>query len=175
MRFVVDCHDPIGQDRLEHMGYLAIGPDRSATRWFPAEAGASRHFGRFAASLEAMVLQSARLVPVPWEDALEAFLARAASTPLRWWLYGSAARALRGAPADPGDIDVHVDDALLVGRIFDDLLVTPVERMEGWVAPWTGRAFDHAIIKWIADPPFRPPALEVVRWRGYEVPVVASG
>ena len=113
--------------------------------------------------------------PVPWENALEAFLARAAGTPLRWWLYGSAARALRGEPADPGDIDVHVDEALLAGSIFDDLLVTPVERMEGWVAPWTGRAFDHAIIKWIADPPFRPPALEVVRWRGYEVPVVAGG
>jgi hypothetical protein len=175
VRFVVDCHDPIGQDRLEHMGYLAIGPDRFATRWFPAEAGASRHFGRFAASLEAMVLQSARLVPVPWGDALEAFLARAAGTPLRWWLYGSAARGLRGEPADPGDIDVHVDDALVAGRIFDDLLVTPVERMEGWVAPWTGRAFDHAIIEWIADPPFRPPTLEVVRWRGYEVPVVAGG
>ena len=47
--------------------------------------------------------------------------------------------------------------------------------MEGWVAPWTGRAFDHAIIEWIADPPFRPPALDVWRWRGYEVPVAGSG
>ena len=81
----------------------------------------------------------------------------------------------RGEPADPGDIDVHVGDALLAGRMFDDLLVTPVEPMEGWVAPWTGRAFDHAIIEWIADPPFRPPALDVVVWRGYEVPVVAGG
>ena len=56
VRFVVDCYDPISQDRLEHVGYLAIGPDRFATRWFPAEAGALRHFGCFAASLEAMVL-----------------------------------------------------------------------------------------------------------------------
>ncbi len=78
-----------------------------------------------------MVLQSARLERVPWEEALLEFLRRVDGTPLQWWLYGSGALAVRGLAIEPADIDIHVSDAALTGRIFDDVLVTPVERMHG--------------------------------------------
>lgn len=108
-----------------------------------------------------------------------------------WWLYGSAALAVRGRAVRPGDIDIHVDDASALGRLLDDWLVTPVERMRGWVAAEHGRAFQGAVVEWIARPdpaqddpaapreqgPLIEPRIEVVRWRGHAVrvpPVAAS-
>jgi hypothetical protein len=54
-RFVVATRDPIYQDRLEHLGYLGIGDDRFATRWFRHSPSVPRHYGHFAASIEQMV------------------------------------------------------------------------------------------------------------------------
>lgn len=184
-RFIVATEDPLAQDRLVHMGYLAIGNERFATRWFPPSANVRRYYDRFAASIEQMVLHSARLVPVPWEEALREVLHRVENTDLQWWIYGSAALALRGLPIEPGDIDIHVSDAAQTGRIFDDLLVTPVERMNGWVAMYTGRAFCHATIEWLSEPhakhdtrsapheqgPFVADHIETVQWREHVVRV----
>lgn len=107
-----------------------------------------------------------------------------------WWLYGSAALAVRGLAVAPGDIDVHVDDAFALGRVLDDWLVTPVERMTGWVAAEHGRAFNGAVVEWIARPdpalddrsaqreqgPLIASEIEVVRWRGHalRVPPLAA-
>jgi hypothetical protein len=184
-RFVVSTLDPVSQDRLEHLGYLGIGGDLFATRWFPDGPSIPRYYERFAASIESMVLQSARLVPIPWEEALEVFLRRVAGSKLTWWLYGSAAVAVRGIEISPGDIDISVDEPYLAGEIFDDLLVTPVEELDGWVARYVGRAFDAAIIEWTSDPhadndgPARPgefgpnvaPLIENIEWHGRQIGV----
>lgn len=184
-RFTVATADSLAQDRLVHMGYLPIAEARFATRWFPQSANVRRYYDRFAASIKQMVLQSARLVPVPWEDALREFLRRVETTDLDWWIYGSAALAVRGLPIEPGDIDIHVNDAALTGRIFDDLLVTPVERMNAWVATYTVRAFCHVTIEWLSEPnakhdsrsapheqgPFIADQIETVQWREHVVPL----
>ncbi|HWK25623.1 MAG TPA: hypothetical protein VNS09_03620 [Solirubrobacter sp.] len=185
VRFVVTTDAPLYQDRLVHMGYERVSNERCATRWFAPSPELPRYFARFAASIEPMVLQSARLVRVPWEEALLEFLRRVEGSGLDWWLYGSAALAVRGLDIEPGDLDINVSDAHAAGRVFDDLLVTPVERMHGWAANYTGRAFCHAIIEWIAEPlaehddasapneqgPLIAERLEVVRWRGHRVRV----
>jgi hypothetical protein len=119
-RFVVTTSDPLYQERLEHLGYPAIDGARFATVWFPWSPSVPAYHERFAASIEAMVLQSARLVPVPWEDALLALIMRLNATDIRWWLYGSAALAVRGFEVEPGDIDINVSDAKLAARICDD-------------------------------------------------------
>jgi hypothetical protein len=65
------------------------------------------------------------------------------------------------------------------------VLVTPVERMDGWVANYVGRAFCHAVIEWLSEPradlddpaapseqgAFIEPHLETVHWRGYAIRV----
>jgi hypothetical protein len=114
-RFVVLAFDPVSQDRLERLGYLGVGGDRFATRWFADSPGVPVHCERFAASIGEMVLQSAGLVAVPWEGALLEFLRRVEGSALRWWLYGSAALAVRGIEVLPGDIDINVSDAYLAG------------------------------------------------------------
>jgi hypothetical protein len=60
--------------------------------------------------------------------------------------------AIRGLPVAPRDVDLKIDDAWLAGRLLDDLLVAPVERVHGWTARIIGRAFEHATIEWHAQP-----------------------
>jgi hypothetical protein len=184
-RFVIACEDPLYKDRFAHMGYQPVGDDRYATNWFPRSADVARYYQRFAASIDGMVRQSARLAPVPWEAALLDVLRRTEGTGLTWWLYGSGALAVRGLAVEPGDLDFHVDDAFLAGRIFDDVLVTPVMHMDGWVADYTGRAFSHAIIEWLSAPraelddasapheqgPFIASHLETVQCQGHRIQV----
>ncbi len=184
--FVVATEQPVYQDRIVHMGWVSAGNGLFVRR-LAAVADVDRIFDNFARHLEEMVLQSARLRPVPWQHALEEFLVRVDGSDLNWWLYGSGALAVRGIDVDPGDLDFVVDDAELAGSIFSDLLVEPVTRLDGWVAEWGGRAFDGALFEWIADahpsgaaqPHEQEPAaaahLETIRWRGYpvRVPVLA--
>ena len=73
-RFVIATSDPLYHDRLEHLGYLGIGESRFATAWFSRSPSTPAYYERFAASIEQMVLQSARLVLVPWEDALRRYV-----------------------------------------------------------------------------------------------------
>jgi hypothetical protein len=183
VRFAIATADPVAGECLPHVRYLATRPGRFATRWFPPDA--RRLYERFAASSGPMVRQCARLERAPWEDALEEALRRLENAGFAWWLYGSAALAVRGIPVAPADIDLHVGDPFAAGRLFDDVLVTPVERLDGWAAAYVGRAFHGAVVEWLAEPhaglddpddphehgPFVADRLETVRWRGHDVRV----
>lgn len=171
------------QDRLLHIGFASSREGRFA-RSLSASGDVWRTHRNFAQHLEEILLQSARLHPVPWEDTLDLFLRRVEGTSLRWFLYGSAALALRGIDVGPGDLDFHVNDAHLAGSIFEDLLVEPVTTMTGWIADCGGRAFAGCLFEWMAgahaevDEPMPheqgPKALsclESVRWRNWSVPV----
>jgi hypothetical protein len=72
-----------------------------------------------------------------------------------WWLTGSAALAVRGAPIEPGDIDLvcGVSDAVALGGVFSDALVEPVAPAASEsISEWWGRAFCGARIEWIGGP-----------------------
>jgi hypothetical protein len=182
-KYVVTTDNPVYQDRLAHMGFMRTGLD-SFERSFAASRSVPRIHANFARHLEKMVRQSARLDPVPWEEALTEFLRRAEGTGLVWFLSGSGTLAVRGLEVNPGDLDFVVTDPHHAGHLFDDLLVEPVLEMTGWVAKWFGRAFHGALFEWISDP---DPALDVpepqefglaasrqletVRWRGHAIQV----
>ncbi|MEV6629143.1 hypothetical protein AB0M54_00115 [Actinoplanes sp. NPDC051470] len=177
--FVVTTADPVGRERLLHMGWQAIG-DGVFDRVLSARGDVARIHATFGRHLRQMVRQSARLEPVRWEIALEEFLGRVDGTGLHWWLYGSGALAVRGITVEPGDLDFAVDDAQHAGRIFEDLLVEPVTGPLDWVARWIGRAFHGALFEWSAEAVAEPPnefgdwaarRLEVVEWRGRRIAV----
>jgi hypothetical protein len=180
--FVVTTRDPICQERILHMGWQPAG-DNSYVRKLSASSNVTHIHENFARHLKEMVLQSARLRPVPWDVALEEFVARVAGTGLDWWLYGSAALAVRGMDIVPGDLDFAVDDAHHAGRIFNDLLVEPVTGPLDWVAEWIGRAFYGALFEWSARPApaveaapnefggWAADRLETIAWRGHGVRV----
>lgn len=180
--FVVTTRDPICQERIVHMGWQPAG-DNSYVRKLSANGDLTRIHENFRRHVKEMVLQSARLAPVPWDIALEEFLARVSGTGLDWWLYGSAALAVRGIEIVPGDVDFAVDDAHHTGRIFHDLLVEPVTGPLDWVAKWIGRAFHCALFEWSAHAAsavesapnefgrWAADRLETIAWRGHPVRV----
>ncbi|GAA5184281.1 hypothetical protein GCM10023322_25430 [Rugosimonospora acidiphila] len=181
--YEVGTTNPRYAERLAHMGFAAAGDGRFVRR-LSATGDVARIHANFARHLEEMVLQSARLRPVPWSEGLDVLLRRVGGTGLRWFLYGSAALAVRGIDVGPGDVDFWVDDAELAGAMLDDLLVEPVTTMTGWIADRGGRAFAGCLLEWIAgvhpdvdepEPHEQGPVaagrLEYVRWHGYDVPV----
>jgi hypothetical protein len=72
--------------------------------------------------------------------------------PVRWWLTGSAALAVRGAPIEPGDLDLvcEAGDAVALGELFSDALIEPVAPSPAdGLSEWWGRAFCEARIEWV--------------------------
>jgi Phosphoribosyl-dephospho-CoA transferase MdcG len=144
-----------------------------------------RTHARFAEHLEELVLQTARLRPAPWDDALELLLQRIGGAGVDWWLTGSAALALRGAEVAPRDLDLVTDDtgAQLLAEHLADVLVEPLQPAD-WFCRWWGRAFLGARVEWVggvgstADEPeptdfglVAAESLETVAWRGHAVRV----
>jgi hypothetical protein len=182
VRFVVRTDDTLSQDRLMKMGWSREEDGRFSRR-LSNTGPVERIFENFTFHLEEMIEQSARHRPIAWEDALVEFMDRTQGRSVQWWLYGSAALAVRGIDIEPGDLDLAVDDPWLVGALLDDKLVEPVTRMHNWVAAVGGRAFHGALIEWLAGahptgltpPSEQEPAtrayLELIPWRGRRVAV----
>lgn len=139
-------------------------------------------YQNFARHAEEVILQTARVQPVPWEDTLLRLLQRIDGRGIQWYLGGSAALAARGLDIQPRDFDIVVADAdaQRLGEILLDALIEPVTPAEDWFCNWFGRAFLGARVEWVggvderADTPkvsdFGPTAaarLETIIWRGY--------
>ena len=147
VEFIVRTDVPAYQARLPKMGWQPGGGPGSFTRRLDDAPGSEAIFARFTRHVETMIRQSARLERADWETGLAELAGRAEGSGLRWWLYGSGALAVRGLSIEPGDLDVHVSDAALAGRLMADLLVEPVTRMRGWVADAGGRAWAGILVR----------------------------
>jgi hypothetical protein len=101
--YQVRTGNPLYQDSLVHMGFVSTGED-TFIRNLSAAGDVLRTHRNFAHHLEEMLLQSAHLHTVRWERALDLFVRRVDGTPLRWFLYGSGALAVRGIDIGPGDL-----------------------------------------------------------------------
>ncbi len=152
----------------------------------PAPGQADRAFENLQRLLVPMLRQSEGLAPVPWTGALAQTCTRFSAAGIDWWLAGSAALAVRGAPLTPGDLDLIVSgaDSVRAGQAFLDCLVEPVTSGYWPLSDWWGRAFCGARVEWAggvraaADEPepadFGPAAaarLETIRWRDWDIRV----
>jgi hypothetical protein len=142
---------------------------------FPADTPhLARIYQQFERYAEDMILQTARVHPVPWEKALAGFIQIIAGESIGWRLAGSIGLALRGIDIVPRDIDLVVDNAAAqrLGGLFLEYLVEPVVATPGWIANWFGRAFLHARVEWVGvDDPHDLEGLEVVHWQGVDIQV----
>ncbi len=177
--FVLSDVDPAYHQAVRDLGYSEANDvfRRTLPAVTPDLDRVCRNFERYA---EAMVLQTARVQPVPWEQALRAFLDLVEPFEINWWLAGSAALAVRGLDIQSRDFDINVDDAgtQMLGIVLQDYLVEPVTNVD-WFCRWWGRAFLQPRFEWVggvderADDPlvsdFGPTAasrLEQVTWHG---------
>jgi hypothetical protein len=141
----------------------------------------------FARCAELMLRQAARLQPVPWRETLHELCRRTSGREPAWWLAGSAALAVRGAPIEPGDIDLvsSGETARNLGMIFADALIEPVVcDPSSQLSDYWGRAFLTARLEWIGAPkagvdsplptdfgPIAASRLETVTWEGWQLRV----
>lgn len=139
-------------------------------------------FRRFERHILEVLAQTARLRPVPWENALQELAARLERSGVEWFISGSAALAIRGIRVEPLDIDFVTPDHSRVAEALADALIEPplYDRSRSWVAAWFGRAFLGARVEWVAEVypdsddrgesseigPTAAGRLERVRWNG---------
>ena len=184
-RLIVATEDPLAHDRLVHMGYLPIGDERFATRWFPRSANVGATTTALPPRSNGWSCRALDSCPCPGKKpcarscvASRPLTCIGGSTAARRWPFAgfwSSLETLTATSAMPRG----------PSESFDDLLVTPVEQMNEWVATHTGRAFCHATIEWLSEPhakydtrsapheqgSFIADQIETVRWRQHVVPV----
>jgi hypothetical protein len=187
--FAVAGLDDVLSAAAERAGFQRVGDE-----WARSHPENAPHLARawttFTQQVEPMLRQTARQDPVPWQEALREVCRRTEGSGIDWWLTGSAALAVRGAPVWPGDLDLvcAVEDVQRLGDTFADVLIDPVSPTEDeadwWISDWFGRAFCHARVEWIAgvrahaDQPepsdygaIAAAALETVRWEQWRLRV----
>lgn len=141
-----------------------------------------RIYRNFEQHAHELVLQQARLRPIPWEKALLAFCEAVEGEDIDWWLTGSAALAVRGRDMVPGDLDLAVaaeSAPKLEALLIDDIIEPP---RAGFISDTFTRAFRHACIEWIAGIDDRADQhlvgdvgltaasrLETIVWHGYSI------
>jgi hypothetical protein len=183
--FIITNLDPAYHEAMGELYYIPA--EDGFAKSYPANTPhIDRIYRNFTRYAEEMILQTARVHPVPWDKALYTYLQIIENESLDWWLAGSAALSVRGFDVKPRDLDLVVDGASAgkLGELLIDYLVEPVLRSDDWIADWFGRAFIHARLEWIGDvhdnvdipqvSDFGPAAerrLETVIWRGREIRV----
>ncbi len=182
--FVVAEVPPLYEEALEQLGFSR--QDAWFVRSFPVDiAGIEIAHASFARNLDEMVLQTARLKPTSWQEALNLFLGRIKGEEIDWWLTGSGALAVRGLNVAPRDLDLVVDDdgASRLGELRLDALVEPVHPADWFCNRW-GRAFLAARVEWVggvgpsADEPLptdfglvAAASLQRISWFGHTIRV----
>lgn len=183
--FIIAELEPEYHDAARDLYYISF--EGGFAKDFPADTpDLDRIYKKFELYAEEMILQTAKVHPVPWEKALATFLKIIENKNIEWWLTGSAALAVRGIDVLPRDIDLTVAEADCekLGKLLQEYLVEPVVPCVGWIANWFGRAFINARLEWVGgvndsiDTPYPndsgPTAakmLEVVKWNRAEIKV----
>jgi hypothetical protein len=131
-------------------------------------------------------IYSQPLKPAPWEQALLAFIDKAKSAGIDWFLAGSCALAIRGVDLKPRGVDIilHLEDMSKVQDVFLDDTIQPIMECSDWVAKAHGVLFMHATIGLAFDTqdcldvpepidsgPYAMRHLEKIEWKGHTVKV----
>lgn len=183
--FVISDYSPEYRPVLESCFYSPEGG--SSVKRFPKHV---EHLDKvmvaFEQHAEEMFSQMGYLRPIPWEDALLAFIDRVGATDIDWWLTGSCATAVRGMPIKPHDVDIMLRSADIdrIRTTFGDCIVEPIVSSKGWVVDFFGVVFLHARIDLAFDPqgfvdnpdpadfgPYAMNHLERIDWKGHTIKV----
>jgi hypothetical protein len=122
-----------------------------------------------------------------WREGLLHFLRTIDGRGLEWFLFGSAAMAIRGIEVVPAGIDImfpHVSDLVQVRNLFAPDTLRPLTECEGWVCGAFGSVFHGCEITMAFEPQdsldapdpndsgrYAASHLQTVSWEGWAIPV----
>ena len=98
---------------------------------------------------ETAIKQQLKILPAPWEKALDSFIPEIKKLGVDWYVHGSAAMALWGIDVAPKDVDIIIpnySDFDKVRNHFCKFAIRPIERCENWVMSGYGEIFMEAVI-----------------------------
>jgi len=109
---------------------------------------------------ETAIKQQLKILPTPWEKALDLFISEIKKLNVDWYIHGSTAMALWGIDVVPKDVNIIVpnySDFDKVRNHFYKLAITPIERCEDWLMSGGGQIFmDAAIGIWFHNKELEP-------------------
>ena len=98
---------------------------------------------------ETAIKQQLKMIPAPWEKALNLFVCEMEKLDVAWYVHGSTAMALWGVDVVPKDVNIIVpnySDFERVRNHFYKLAIKPIERCENWLMSGLGDIFVEAVI-----------------------------
>ncbi len=101
----------------------------------------AENFARFG---DLYIRKSLKLVPAPWEKALNRWMDAVRPLNLSWYVHGSAAMALWGLAVEPRNLDIllpNLSDMERVRELFRKQTLFPIERCGDWVMGGGGELF----------------------------------
>lgn len=103
----------------------------------------------FAKYGETAVYQLLKILPAPWEKALDFLIPEMKALGVDWFVHGSAAMALWGIGVAPRDLNVIIPNAADYDKVrsrFFRLAIKPFERCDNWLMSALGSIFHEAVI-----------------------------
>jgi AraC-like DNA-binding protein len=98
---------------------------------------------------ETAIKQALKMIPAPWERALDLFATEMQSLGVDWYVHGSTAMALWGIDVPPRDVNIIIanySDFDTVRERFYKLAIHPIERCDNWLMSGLGTIFMEANI-----------------------------
>ena len=104
---------------------------------------------QFARYGETALLQKLRLLPAPWERALDLFIEQVSPLGVDWYVHGSAAMALWGIDVAPRDVNIIFPNHSDFDRVrahLNRFAIRPIERCDNWVMSGLGELFLEGVV-----------------------------
>lgn len=98
---------------------------------------------------EISIKQQLKILPAPWEKALDLFACEMEKTGADWYVNGSAAMAIWGIDVVPKDVNIIIpnySDFDKVRNHFCKFAIRPIERCDNWLMSGLGTVFMEAAV-----------------------------
>ncbi len=98
---------------------------------------------------ETAIKQQLKIIPAPWEKALDLFIPEIEKLGVDWYIHGSVAMALWGIDVAPKDVNIIIPNYSDFDRVRDHFCkyaIRPIERCENWIMSGLGEIFMEAVI-----------------------------
>ena len=98
---------------------------------------------------ETSIKQQLKIIPTPWERALDLFACEMEKVDVDWYVHGSTAMALWGIKVAPRDVNIIIpnySDFDKVRNHFYKFAIKPIERCDNWIMSGGGTIYMEGTI-----------------------------
>jgi len=128
---------------------------------------------------ETAIKQQLKIIPIPWEKALDVFITEISKLDVDWFIHGSVAMTLWGIDVAPKDINIIIANCFDFDKVrnhFNKYAIRPIERCNDWIMSGLGYIFMETTIGIAIQnkdiEPYDMSQLEKVDYNGHKIFIV---